>query len=211
MRVLIAEDDIVSRRVLEGALKRWNYEVIVTGDGAAALAGMSAPDAPSLAVLDWMMPELDGPEVCRRLRAMNAPRPPYIILLTAKDHKADVVVGLDAGADDYMIKPFDMDELRARLRVGERVLALQEGLAAKVTELETALGQVKELQGLLPICSYCKKIRDDQNYWQQVDTYIVEHSRAKFSHGICPECIHSIIEPQLATMEAQRRNPTSPK
>lgn len=203
MRILIAEDDPISRRLLEATLKRWTYDVLVTQDGTAALSALTAEDAPRLAILDWMMPELDGPEVCRRLRALSPRRPHYVILLTAKDKKGDVVGGLEAGADDYMIKPFDMDELRARLRVGERVLALQDGLAVKVKELETALARVQQLQGLLPICSYCKKIRDDRNYWQSVETFICEHSQARFSHGICPTCMHDIVEPQLAELKTQ--------
>lgn len=204
MRILIAEDDMISRRLLEATLKRWKYEVEVTEDGAAALAALAADNAPRLAILDWMMPELDGPEICRRVRALPARVPAYIVLLTAKDAKTDIVGGLDAGADDYVVKPFDMEELRARLHVGERVISLQDKLAAKIGELERALSQVKDLSGMLPICSYCKKIRDDQNYWQAVETYISDHSAARFSHGICPECIHTIVEPQLAQLEAEK-------
>jgi sigma-B regulation protein RsbU (phosphoserine phosphatase) len=201
MKILIAEDDLVSRRLLEATLRRWKYEVLVTEDGGAALAQLLGAEAPRLAILDWMMPELDGPEVCRRVRAHASAMPPYLVLLTAKDAKEDIVGGLDAGADDYMSKPFDKDELRARLRVGERMLALQETLAHKIGELEEALHQVKHLQGLLPICSYCKRIRDDGNYWQAVETYITAHSEARFSHGICPDCLHNIVEPQLARLE----------
>ena len=112
----------------------------------------------------------------------------------------DVVKGLEAGADDYMIKPFDAEELRARVRVGFRVLDLQEKLTHRVDELEQALGQIKQLQGLLPICSYCKKIRDDGNYWQQVEEYIGSHSEVKFSHGICPACYEKEMIPQLAAL-----------
>ena len=127
------------------------------------------------------------------------PRPPHPdLLLTAKGQPGDVVVGLDSGADDFVTKPFDRQELRSRLRVGERVLALQQGLAERVEELETALGQVKELKGLLPICSYCKAVRDDHNYWHRVETYITAHSSARFSHGICPGCWKGVVEPELA-------------
>ena len=207
-RVLIAEDDAVSRTVLERALRGWGYDVVVTKDGAEAWAALRDDAAPRLALLDWMMPELEGPEVCRRLRALARPIPTYAILLTARDQADDVVTGLDSGADDYVTKPFDRAELRSRLRVGERVLALQEGLAGRIHELETALGQVKELKGLLPICSYCKAVRDDRNYWHRVETYITAHSSARFSHGICPGCWKGVVEPELAAHTAGARGAT---
>src|SRR5205823_6467310 len=122
----------------------------------------------------------------------------YLILLTAREAKEDIVVGLLNGANDYVTKPFDRNELEARLQVGRRVLELQHSLATQVRELEEALCQVKLLQGLLPMCCYCKKIRDDNNYWQQLEHYLSEHSDARFSHGICPECWENKVEPQLA-------------
>jgi len=140
---------------------------------------------------------MDGAEVCRRARSQEMGRLLYIILLTAKGRKEDIVQGLTAGADDYIIKPFDRSELKARINVGERILRLQAELAARVKELELALTNVKLLQGLLPICCYCKRIRNDQNYWQQVDTYIADHSEAQFTHGICPECREKIVRPEL--------------
>ena len=118
-------------------------------------------------------------------------------MLTAKGRKEDIVEGLTAGADDYIIKPFDRSELKARINAGERILRLQAELGARVKELELALANVKLLQGLLPICCYCKRIRNDQNYWQQVDTYIADHSEAQFTHGICPECRDKIVKPEL--------------
>src|SRR6267143_149516 len=118
--------------------------------------------------------------------------------LVSRDSRDDIVSGLQAGANDYVTKPFDFDELRARMQVGERVVQLQRSLAERVQELEAALTKVKMLQGLLPICLYCKKIRDDQNYWQQLDKYVADHSEARFSHGICPECYEKVVKPQLA-------------
>ena len=200
MRILIAEDDLVSRRLLEATLKKWEYEIVVACDGQQAWELLHQPDAPRLAILDWMMPGLDGVEVCRRMRAQPAEHPAYLILLTAKHTTSDIVAGLDAGADDYIVKPFQRDELRARVQVGERVVKLQEALAARIRELGEALANVKQLQGLLPICSYCKKIRDDQNYWQQLETYFLEHSAARFSHGICPDCWDRIVKPQMEQM-----------
>jgi CheY-like chemotaxis protein len=196
-RVLVAEDDPVSCLVLERTLRGWGYDVVVTRTGTEAWEALLADGAPRLAILDWMMPGLEGPEVCRRVRALAQPIPTYIILLTARGQTDDVVAGLDSGADDYVTKPFDRSELRSRLRVGERVLALQQGLADRVQELEEALGQVKELTGLLPICCYCKAVRDDRNYWHRVETYITAHSAARFSHGICPGCWKDVVEPQL--------------
>ena len=201
MRILIAEDDAVSRRLLESTLTKWGYDPIVTTDGVQALEVLSQPDAPSLAVLDWVMPAVDGAEVCRRARGQGADRPLYIILLTTKGRKEDIVLGLTAGADDYIIKPFDRAELKARISTGERILRLQAELAARIKELELALANVKLLQGLLPICCYCKKIRNDQNYWQQVDTYIADHSEAQFTHGICPDCREKIIGPELQRLK----------
>lgn len=201
MRILIAEDDAVSLHLLQTTLAKWGYEPVVATDGLQALEVLSQPDAPSLAILDWMMPGMDGAEVCRRARGQGTDRLFYIILLTAKGRKEDIVQGLTAGADDYIIKPFDRAELKARISTGERILRLQAELAARVKELELALANVKLLQGLLPICCYCKKIRDDQNYWQQVDTYIADHSEAQFTHGICPECREKIVSAELRRLK----------
>lgn len=201
MRVLIAEDDAVSRHLLEATLAKWGYEVVVTTDGLQALEVLSRADAPSLAILDWMMPGLDGAQVCLKARELAGERLLYMILLTAKGRKEDIVEGLTAGADDYVIKPFDRSELKARISAGERILRLQAELASRVKELELALTNVKLLQGLLPICCYCKKIRDDKNYWQQVDTYVADHSEAQFTHGICPDCRDKIVKPELERLK----------
>lgn len=125
MRILIAEDDNTSRTILAGVLKKNGHEAVETADGEQAWQAMQKPDAPGLAILDWMMPKMDGPEVVRRIRAMAADQPPYIIMLTSKSDKADIIAGLDAGADDYLSKPFDPGELRARIEVGRRMLELQ--------------------------------------------------------------------------------------
>jgi phosphoserine phosphatase RsbU/P len=206
VKVLIAEDDMVSRRLLEATLAKWGYEVMVTCDGLQALAALQGVDAPSLAILDWMMPGLDGIEVCRRVRRTHSHTPPYFIVLTAKGRREDVITGLEAGANDYVTKPFDREELQARVRVGVRIVELQHNLADRVHALEEALARVKQLQGLLPICSYCKKIRDDQNYWQQVEKYISQHSEAQFSHSICPDCYERLVQPELEQLRRLPRN-----
>ncbi|HZY83991.1 MAG TPA: response regulator transcription factor [Gemmataceae bacterium] len=200
MNLLLADDDGLYRRVLERALTEWGYRVQAVCDGAAAWEALRAEGAPRLALLDWMMPGLDGPEVCRRARALPTAEPPYLILLTSRESKEDIVAGLQSGANDYVTKPFDRAELQARLEVGRNVLGLRASLAARVRELEQALAQVKQLQGLLPICSYCKKIRDDKNYWQQVESYFCQHAEVTFSHGICPDCWQRVLRPQLQKM-----------
>jgi len=193
MKILIAEDDFTSRTVLVSVLKKNGYEVIETVNGAAAWDTLQQPDSPRMVILDWMMPEMDGPEVVRRARAQQQPnRPPYIIMLTTKGEKADIIAGLDAGANDYLTKPFDPGELRARLEVGRRLVEMQDTLAAKVEELLQALEQIKTLRGIVPICANCKKVRDDQGYWSQVEVYVHNHTEAEFSHGICPECVKKL-------------------
>lgn len=112
----------------------------------------------------------------------------------------DVVAGLQAGANDYVTKPFNAPELRARLQVGRRVLDLQMELTERVKDLEEALARVKQLEGYLPICAYCKKIRNDEDYWQQIESYISAHSKALFTHTICPDCYQRHIEPELAEL-----------
>jgi DNA-binding response OmpR family regulator len=193
VRALIADDDRVTTAILSESLRQWNVEVAVAHDGQAAWELLGAGDGPALAIVDWMMPGIDGPELCRRIRQDPSLAHMYVILLTGRRSREDVVAGLDAGADDYVVKPFDADELRARVHVGIRVLKLQERLAERVAELQTALLKVKQLSGLLPICSYCKRIRSDQNYWEQVDRYVAQHSDAEFSHGICPDCFKTVI------------------
>ena len=188
MRALIADDDRIATTILSRALAKWQFDVTLAHDGESAWSVIQT-QAPQLAIVDWMMPALDGLGLCRRIRQDATTAHMYLILLTSRDSRADVVAGLDSGADDYLVKPFDPEELRARLHVGVRVLTLQERLADRVTELEAAVSTVKRLQGLIPICSYCKRIRSDSNDWEQLESYISEHSEAQFSHGICPPCL----------------------
>ncbi|HXG09680.1 MAG TPA: response regulator transcription factor [Gemmataceae bacterium] len=204
MRILIAEDDLVSRRLLRNNLIGWGYEVVVAEDGAAAWRLFQDGEPPALAILDWNMPGMDGLEVCRLIRATQHGRQAtYLILLTGRGSREDIVAGLEGGADDYILKPFDPEELHARLRAGLRIVDLQRNLAERVRELESALQQVKQLQGLLPICMYCKRIRDDQNYWQQLEHYLATHSAARFSHGICPSCFEAVVQPELKRLNVK--------
>ena len=193
MKILLAEDDsmyaMLLQRLLEG-----EYEVLRARDGVEAWEALLAQDPPKLAVLDWLMPRMDGIEVCRRARHQPDLASMYLILLTSRDHIKDILTGFEAGADDYVIKPCDPGELRARVRVGRRVIELQSALATHVAQLQQALTSVRQLQGLLPICSYCKRIRNDENYWEQLETYLSGHSEASFSHGICPSCYQSSLK-----------------
>lgn len=193
MKVLVADDEPVTRLVLGRLFSGWGYEPIVVGDGLAALDVLLAPDAPPLAVLDWMMPGLSGPEVCRLVRQAAGP-PKYLILLTSREDSAAVVTGLTAGANDFVRKPFDEQELRARVSVASRVVAAERQLAERVTELEAALKEVRRLKELLPMCAWCKSIRNDSNYWQRVEDYLAETTGTKFTHGICPSCIDKMRE-----------------
>jgi sigma-B regulation protein RsbU (phosphoserine phosphatase) len=151
-----------------------------------------------------MMPGLSGPDVCRLVRDRQGDAP-YLILLTSRGSRRDIVTGLDAGASDYLVKPFDTDELRARVRAGARIVELQSGLADKVAELESALGNVRRLHGLLPICAYCKAIRDDSDYWHRVEEYVAEHADVQFSHGICPKCLEAAMEAAHLAVVGRRR------
>lgn len=153
-------------------------------NGLDAWDVMQRPDAPFLTIFDGMMPGLDGIEVARRVRNLQSERHSYIIMLTTKSVKSDI-----ATADEYLVKPFNADELRARIEVGQRTIELQDSLTARAEELRSALGQIKTLRGIVPICDTCKRIRHDQGYWKQVEVYVRERTGASFSHGICPECM----------------------
>jgi DNA-binding response OmpR family regulator len=182
MRVLLVDDDPVSRRILTAVLTGLGHEAVPANDGADAWARFQAEDL-DIVITDWMMPEVDGLELTRRIRARSKARYTYVLLLTALQGRARYLDGMDAGADDFVSKPVDREELQARLRVAERVLGLQR--------------EVRQLQGLLPICSYCKRIRDEADAWSQVEDYVSRRTDAQFSHGICPTCYDHHLKPQL--------------
>ena len=189
MRILIAEDDPTSHRILKTVLEKAGHETISCVDGAQALRGLVEDRAARFAILDWMMPEMDGPTVARRVREAALESDPYIILLTAKAQKEDIVAGLEAGADDYVTKPFSREELNARIRAGERIVELKSRLQNRVNELILALAEIKTLKGLIPMCAHCKRVRDDEGYWEEVESYVMANTGASVSHGLCPECI----------------------
>lgn len=194
MRILLADDDMTSRMILTRMLEKRGHEVIAAADGAEAWEILNKPNPPKLIMLDWMMPGYTGLELCKMIREKFTKFPPYIIFVTAMESKEDVVSGLNAGANDYITKPCNMDELGARVAVGCRVIELQEALEKRVQELEDALAHIKRLQGILPICMYCHKIRTDRESWERIEKYISEHSEAVFSHGICPDCFKKVME-----------------
>ncbi len=189
MKILLAEDDIISRLMLEAILKKWSFEVISVDNGLKAWEILQQHDVPPIALLDWEMPGIDGLELCRRTKLLDRENPIYIILLTGRNSKEDTVIGLQAGADDYITKPFDNSELLARINVAERLVKTQATLNKKVKELEQALDHVKTLQGIIPICMHCHSIRNDDSAWHRLEAYIEENSDAQFSHSICPTCM----------------------
>jgi sigma-B regulation protein RsbU (phosphoserine phosphatase) len=189
-KILLADDDRVSVIVLQKLVTTMGYVPVIASDGATALRHLLAADGPKLALIDWMMPEMDGLNVCRMLRQQQDPGYRYVILLTARTEKAHVAEGMQAGADDFVTKPYHPGELETRILAGERILQLQETLATKVNELETALSEVKTLRGLIPICMFCKKIKDDEKSWQKMEHYIESHTSAHFSHSLCEPCFN---------------------
>ncbi len=200
MLVLVADDLDVNRKLLRTLLTVEGYNVVEANNGVDAFNLLQGATVPVVGLIDWEMPEMEGIEVCQQTRKLEFAPPIYLILLTVRDSKQDIVAGLSGGANDYITKPFDKTELLARVSIGKQMVQLQQNLNERVAELREALASVKQLGGLLPICSYCKKIRDDHNYWQQVESYVGEHSHAKFSHSICPECYEEIVKPQMVQL-----------
>jgi DNA-binding response OmpR family regulator len=182
MNILVVDDDPVARALLDALLKPHGHEVALASDGQEAWAATRLFRYP-VVIADWMMPELDGLELVRRLRAAGDERYTYVILVSAQGGRGRYLEGMAAGADDFLTKPIDADELRARLHVAERILGLRR--------------EVSELRGILPTCSYCKRIRDDSERWVPIERFIEMRSEAAFSHGICPDCYEKHVAPHL--------------
>lgn len=198
MRILVAEDDVVSRRRVEAALHKRGFEVQLAHDGAEAWAALQQRAAPPIALLDWVMPELDGLEVCRRVK-LRYPAT-YVILLTSRRELDDLVAGLGAGADDYVTKPFDEGELHARILAGARAVQLQDRLADRIRELQA----LQRRGGIVPICAYCKLVRAGADEWQPVEAYLTRYLGLELSHGICPTCFEETVAPQLRDRDPDR-------
>ena len=188
MKILIAEDDTVSRIILSTHLQKCGHQVILAENGEQAYR-LYLEEHPNILIVDWMMPKVDGLQLCRMVRAEKTARYTYIIMLSALNGKGSYLEGMQAGADDFMSKPFDTDTFNARLHVAERILNLQY--------------EITQLEGLLPICSYCKNIRDEQNIWVQLEAYISERTETTFSHGICPECYDTHVRPELERLKKE--------
>ena len=186
MKILIAEDENISRMVLEASLKKRGHEVVAVENGLKAWEAFQKEYFPVL-ISDWLMPEMDGLALCRKIRKLPHDNYTYLVLLTSLEGKTNYLEAMDAGADDFMTKPFDAEQLTARIQVAERIL----GLHRHVTQLE----------GLLPICCSCKKIRDGKDNWQRVENYIEIHSEARFTHGYCPECFEKYMSSNFSAEE----------
>jgi DNA-binding response OmpR family regulator len=185
MKVLIAEDDLVASRVLEAALLKLGHVPLLASDGENAWQILQTESVRAV-VSDWQMPRMDGLELCRRIRAREGDYVYFILLTQMAGTEKNLHAATDAGVDDFLAKPIDPSQLWMRLRVAERILGF-------TTE-------VRQLESFLPICSYCKKVRDDHNYWQQIEQYINTRTGTNFSHGVCPDCLEKIVKPQLAQL-----------
>lgn len=197
MNILTVEDDPVAQLVLEAALKSLGHTVTLAGDGEAAWQELQARPV-RVVVSDWRMPRLDGLELCRRIRARGGDYVYFILLTNLSASEENQEAALQAGVDDFLMKPVDVRELKMRLHVAARILSYAT--------------QVQELQSFLPICGYCKKIRDDQNYWQQIEQYLHERTGAAFSHGVCPDCYQQQVVPMLraAGIDPPANPPSAP-
>ena len=197
MKILAVEDNAVARAVLRQALQHLGHEMVEAADGEAGWAAFLKHDDVRVVVSDWTMPRGDGLDLCRRIRARPDEEYVYFILLTARDaSEQNQTDAADAGVDDFLSKPLDVSELWMRLRVAERILGYTR--------------QVRQLERMMPICSYCKKIRDDQNYWQQIEGYITERTGSDFSHAICPDCYQRVVLPEIEQLNAAPKPPPVP-
>lgn len=193
MKILAVEDDPVARAVLHQALLRLGHEVIDAADGTEALR-LLEKEPVRVIVSDWMMPEMDGLALCRAVRGRVEADYVYFILLTSRTADVDNQrEAIEAGVDDFLSKPLNSQDIWMRLRVAERILRY-------ATE-------VRQLEAFLPICGYCKKVRDDQNYWQQIESYINERTGTDFSHSVCPDCYQRVVIPELEKLRAAAPKP----
>ncbi len=189
MRLLVADDDPIARRLLAAALAGASVEVLTAADGREAL-GMVETHAPAVILLDWLMPGLDGLAVCRAIRDRYSASRPHIIMVTSRDSTDDVVAAFAGGADDYVTKPYDLDQLRARVWAGMRLAMRDESFVHDRRMLQTALSRLHSLPEVVTICASCKRVRDGGE-WHPVEQFVSDHSGVHFSHGLCPACVRT--------------------
>lgn len=187
--VLIADDSLSMRMVIGRTLTAGGFHVRAVNDGDLLREALKDPNVPRLVVSDWEMPGASGVEICRELRAQPGGDRFFYLVVTANTDEERLLEALDAGANDFIRKPFSAAELLARVVSGQRVLDLQASLEAKVAELGAALSEVRTLRGLIPICMHCHSVRTDGDQWQKLEVYLEEHSEAVMSHGLCEACL----------------------
>ncbi len=194
VKVLVVEDDAMFQRVLHKRLSAEGYQVFTAGDGREGMKSIVTVE-PDLVISDWMMPYVDGLELCQSVKTGLREDAPYFILLTAKGEISDRLLGLETGADDYLVKPCDYGELMARVRAGLRNVLLQRELRDSAAALRAAQAQLDEtraelhrLAQQLPLCPFCKRIHAPEGGWEELDRYLDERSLVNFSPGLCPEC-----------------------
>ncbi|MCC5877392.1 MAG: response regulator [Candidatus Sumerlaeia bacterium] len=188
LRALVADDDPSMRMTVRHLLEKWNFEVREANDGWAAWRAFGEEDFPQLVILDWEMPGLEGLEICRRIRSTFGEEGIHVILLTMKSGTGSCVRGLEAGADDYIVKPFEVEEFRARVFSGERILRMREALAGKIRDLEGTLADIRTKGGMISSCSCCGKVRSESGGWENLEDYLTRRTGVLFSHTVCPDC-----------------------
>jgi DNA-binding response OmpR family regulator len=192
-RILIVDDDPVNLKLVAGLLSQaLPCDLCFALGGAEALALMDRV-APDLVVLDVNMPGMSGFETCAAIRSLDRQGETPIIFVTAHNDQDSILRGFEAGGSDYVVRPFSGQELLARIKVHLELKLRRDQLVRQKEVLEEALLRIKRLEGIIPICMYCHKIRDDHSSWQQLEQYISEHSEVHFSHGICPDCYERAV------------------
>ena len=200
MKILVAEDDALFRRLLQQVLAP-EHEIVLAEDGGQAWAMLQEPDHAPMALLDWVMPVLSGPQICRKVREDPQLASMYLMILTAKNSLPDVSSGLRSGADDYVTKPFIPEELRARVRLGERLVRAELTVNLQVAELREAHAREARLQRILPICPGCKRIRSDSEYWREVNAYLRECKEYAVENTACPTCLRRLIDSESTAVD----------
>lgn len=193
MRILVVDDDASLRSWMALQLSAWGHEPVLAAGGREAQERLREESFP-LVITDWIMPDMSGLDLARALRS----GPPgtvytYVLMATAMGGKANYLEALEAGVDDFIQKPLDADLLAARIKVVERWLEVQQ--------------ELNQLRGLLPICSYCKNIRDEDQHWERVETYVSKHTDAQFTHSVCPECMERFVKPEMEAFKKEWPRP----